>query len=45
MSGHLSGQARALPFAGPAGALITIAGMVAGGVAFVLRRLRPESGV
>ena len=43
MSGNFSGQARALPFAGPAGAVITIAGLVASGITFVVRRLRPES--
>jgi hypothetical protein len=42
MSGHMSGQARALPFTGPAGALLTMIGLAVSGLTFVARRLRRE---
>jgi hypothetical protein len=43
MSGHISGQARALPFTGLMSALLVIIGLIVGGAALVMRQLRPTT--
>ena len=43
MSGHLSGQARVLPFTGLTSALLAIIGLVVSGIALVVRHVRPTS--
>jgi hypothetical protein len=43
MSGHFSGQSRALPFTGLASGPFVIIGLVLSAIGFVMTRLRPKN--